>query len=107
MRLARTITLKLRYADFETLTRSKTVAATNSERVVIGCVRRLFQNNYDRRRRVRLLGVGLSKLVRRERQLRLPFLSDETPEVSRAIDVVREQFGYDAIHLGMKGGSRW
>jgi DNA polymerase-4 len=105
--LARTVTLKLRYSDFETLTRSRTIAPTDSEGAVFGCVNKLFHANYDRRRRIRLLGVCLSKLVRGERQLTLPFVTDERPDIANAIDQVRDQFGYDAIHLGMKKGSRW
>ena len=104
--LARTITLKLRYSDFETLTRSRTIAPTSAEDVVFGCVRKLFRASYDRQRRVRLLGVGLSKLVKRQRQLMLPFEEGIT-DVGNAIDAVRDRFGYDAIHLGMRKGSRW
>ncbi len=105
--LSRTVTLKLRYSDFETLTRSRTIAPTDSEGAVFGCVKELFHANYDRQRRVRLLGVCLSNLVRGERQLTLPFVTDERPDVANAIDEVRDHYGYDAIHLGMKKGSRW
>jgi DNA polymerase-4 len=104
--LARTITLKLRYADFETLTRSRTIASTSAEGVVFGCVHKLFRANYDRRRRVRLLGVSLSNLVKGERQLMLPFVAEGRPDMANAIDAVRDRFGYDAIHLGMKMASR-
>jgi DNA polymerase-4 len=104
--LARTITLKLRYADFDTLTRSRTIAPTSAEGVVSGCVRKLFRANYDRRRRVRLLGVGLSNLVTGQRQLTLPFVAEGRPEVANAIDTIRDRLGYDAIHFGMKKGSR-
>ena len=105
--LARTVTLKLRYSDFETLTRSRTISPTNSEGAVFGCVKKLFHAHYDRQRRIRLLGVCLSNLVDGERQLTLPFVTDERPDVTDAIDEVRDRFGYDAIHLGMKKGSRW
>lgn len=104
--LARTITLKLRYSDFETLTRSRTIAPTSAEDLIFGCVRKLFLANYDRRRRVRLLGVALSNLVQRPRQLLLPFDAG-LANVGKTIDAVRDRFGYDAIHLGMKKGSRW
>ena len=103
--LARTITLKLRYSDFETLTRSRTVGPTSAEGVVFGCIQKLFHANYEPQRRVRLLGVGLSKLVRRERQRTLPFVTQGQTDVSLAIDSVRDRFGYDAIHLGIKKGS--
>ena len=99
--LARTITLKLRYADFETWTRSRTVSATSAEGIVLGCVRKLFRDNYDRRRRVRLLGVALSNLWHGDRQLSLPFDAESRPDVGDAIDAVRDRFGYDAIHLGL------
>jgi DNA polymerase-4 len=105
--LARTITLKLRYSDFATLTRSSTIAPTSAEVAVFGCVRKLFRANYDRQRRVRLLGVSLSNLVGRERQLVLPFVAEQRPDVSNAIDVVRDRFGYDSIHFGARMASRW
>jgi nucleotidyltransferase/DNA polymerase involved in DNA repair len=99
--LACTVTLKLRYADFETLTRSRTIAPTSAEDVVFGCVRRLLLANYDQRRRVHLLGVALSHLVKRPRQLMLPFEAGLT-NVGQTIDAVRDRFGYDAIHLGLR-----
>ena len=105
--LARTITLKLRYADFETLTRSRTIAPSSAERVVFDCVGKLFHDNYDRQRRVRLLGISLSNLIKPQRQLTLPFGAERDPEVANVIDAVRDRFGYDTIHLGMKKGSRW
>jgi DNA polymerase-4 len=104
--LARTITLKLRYSDFETLTRSRTIAPTSAEDVVWGCVRSLFLANYDQRRRVRLVGVALSNLIKRPRQLMLPFEAG-LANVGKTIDAVRDRFGYDAIHLGMQKRSRW
>ena len=105
--LARTMTLKIRYADFETRTRSRTIVPTGAERVVLRCVGRLFDAHYDRGRRVRLLGVALSNLVPETRQLTLPFLSEGRPEVGHAIDTVRARFGYDAIHFGLNSGSSW
>jgi DNA polymerase-4 len=104
--LARTVTLKLRYSNFETLTRSRSIAPTSAEDLIFGCIRKLLRSNYDRRRRVRLLGIALSNLVRRPRQLLLPFESGLT-NVGSAIDAVRDRFGYDAIHLGMNKRSRW
>ena len=105
--LARTISIKIRYSDFETLTRSRTIAPTSAEGVVFGCLCKLLHSCYDRRRRVRLLGVSVSNLVRGEQQLPLPFMAEGRPGVARAVDAVRDRFGYDAIHFGMKKGSRW
>lgn len=103
--LARTITLKLRYANFQTLTRSRTILATNSDRVVFQSVRQLLGQNYNPTRRIRLLGVCLSNLMLRERQLLLPFVTGGRPDVGDAIDSVRDQFGYDSIHFGRNNSS--
>ena len=98
---ARTITLKLRYADFETLTRARTLKATNAETRVLTCVKQLFRDNYDGRREVRLLGIALSGLEEAPCQLELPFDEGTRAPMARAIDAVRERFGYDAIRLGL------
>ena len=70
------------------------------------CVRKLFRANYDQRRRVLLLGVGLTNLVKGERQLTLPFDAEKDPEVASTIDAIRDRFGYDALHLGIKKDAR-
>ena len=98
---ARTITLKLRYADFETLTRARTIKATNAEKRVLTCVKQLFRDNHDGKRQVRLLGIALSGLEEATGQLELPFDENARPHIGNAIDAVRERFGYDAISLGI------
>jgi len=103
--LARTITLKLRYADFETLTRACTIKATNVESRVLACVKELFRDNYDGHRQVRLLGIALSGLEECF-QLELPFEEAARPPMQKAIDAVRERFGYEAIRLGLAESSR-
>ena len=50
----------------------------------------------------------LSNLVEGDPQMELPFDEPGRPSVGQAIDKVREKFGYDAIHLGLKKGkSHW
>ncbi len=98
--VARTITLKLRYADFETLTRARTIRATNVEKRVLNCVKQLFRENYEPGRQVRLVGIALSGLEETPGQLELP-LERGRPDIGEAVDAVRERFGYDAIRLGV------
>lgn len=104
--LARTVTLKLRYADFHTLSRSRTVRPTHEERKVFGVARELLHEAWDEPQRIRLLGVALSNLEAASPQLELPFGAQQRPETSRAIDAVRARFGYDAIRLGVPGDGR-
>jgi len=97
---ARTIHLRLRYADFHTITRSRTSTPVSSSADVYAAVRELFEEGYTRRLPVRLLGVGMSNLVGPECQLALPLRAPGRPEVSSAMDAVRDRFGYEAIRLG-------
>jgi DNA polymerase-4 len=102
------VTLKLRYADFQTLTRSRTLPRpTNEERRVFATCRRLLAEAWTRRRPLRLIGVALSHLSGPSRQLDLFAGPSEARPVGRAVDTVRARFGYDAIRLGATGRTRW
>ena len=57
--LSRTVTIKVRYADFTTVTRSHTAAPSRDEAELIGRVLRLLDKTDAGRRPVRLLGVGV------------------------------------------------
>lgn len=100
--LARTITLKLRYADFETLTRGKTVSSpTNSEREVFGVIRQIYKKARTRSLPVRLLGIALSNLT--DQPVQLGLFDDPTDDkINQSVDAVRERFGYKL--LGLAGG---
>jgi len=71
-RAARTVTIKLRYADFSTVTRGQTVhAATDDEGVIQGTACALLRRALaERAGPLRLMGVGVSGLSS-ERQLTL------------------------------------
>jgi DNA polymerase IV len=97
---ARTVTLKLRYADFHTLTRSRTVCATNSELEVYPVVKEMFSAARTRPLPVRLLGMQLSNLGVIEQ---LP-LFDQHRRVSAVIDGIRERYGFSTVTLGTQLG---
>lgn len=95
---ARTVQLKLRYADFQTLQRSRTVTATCSELELYPVVCELYRRARRRPTAVRLLGICLSNLQPAERQL---CLFDEGEPLHRAMDGIRERYGYGAVHLAL------
>ena len=95
---ARTVTLKLRYADFETLTRSRTVTPTASEFELYPVIHDLFERSRRRRLAIRLLGIALSNLGPYDRQL--PLFEGDEP-LRNVVDEIRERFGYDAVGLAL------
>jgi len=96
--LARTVTLKLRYADFETLQRSRTITPTCSELELYPVIRDLFDRARTRRTAIRLLGVCLSNLRPRDAQLSL---FDGCEPLHRAMDGIRKRYGYDALRIAL------
>jgi DNA polymerase-4 len=95
---ARTITLKLRYADFQTLQRSRTITPTCSELELYPVVADLFAHARTRRTAVRLLGLRLSNLRPYDEQLSL---FDQNEPLHRAMDTIRKRYGYDALRIAL------
>jgi DNA polymerase-4 len=101
----RTVQLKLRYSDFTTITRAHTLPETTQlDNVIFAAARELFRRNWRRNRKVRLLGVQVSSLTRREGQLDL--LEGEQKgkwrKALEAADRVRDRFGERSV--GLAGG---
>lgn len=97
---ARTVTLKLRYSDFHTLTRSRTLSPTSSELELYPVVRELFTMARTRALPVRLLGIGLSNLGAFQ-QLSL---FEDYEKVDGVIDDIRERYGFSMVTLGTQLG---
>jgi len=97
----RTVALKLRYADFKTITRAQTIESTDDDPVVFRTVRSLLRRSYDAKKPVRLLGVHLTNFDDLS-QLELPLIPQEgrREQALKAVDEIRARFGDDAIHLG-------
>ncbi|MBI3406589.1 MAG: DNA polymerase IV, partial [Acidobacteria bacterium] len=100
---ARTITLTIRYAGFETHTHSRTLSeATDLDTIVLTAVRELLAKHWNRQRRIRLLGVGFSNLTHGEPQINLlnAEKNQRLENLVRATDKLRDRFGFDKIQLG-------
>ncbi|HEU0039329.1 MAG TPA: DNA polymerase IV [Verrucomicrobiae bacterium] len=100
---ARTLTLTIRYAGFETHTRAKTLAApTQLDGDIYAVFQELFRKHRDAKRKVRLLGVSLSGLTHDNEQLDL--LEKERREklakLTKAADRLRDRFGFGKVQFG-------
>lgn len=98
---ARTVTLKLRYSDFRTLTRARTLPSpTNLDLDLFRAAGGLFAANWNGGA-VRLLGVTASGLEQRQGQLGL-LDSEQQQKWQKALeaaDRLRGRFGFDSVQL--------
>ncbi len=100
---ARTVQLKLRYRDFSTITRARTLDhRTQLDGELLAEARRLFRANWKRGEPVRLLGVQASGLESHEGQLSLldAEKSDRWRKALSAADRLRDRYGEAAVSLG-------
>jgi DNA polymerase-4 len=99
--VARTISIKVRFADFTTITRSRTLREpTDVARVVYDTARGLFEALKRDGALIRLVGVrteGLSDAVDAPHQLSLSGDDDEWRAAERAVDLAVARFGSGAI----------
>lgn len=102
---ALTISIKLRYSDFETITRAKTLAhPTDDDKVIFETARTLFRQAYTRRVGIRLIGIHLSKLSHFYEQ-ELLFEDEELirKRMLRAVMKIRDKYGFSVIQIGKSG----
>lgn len=101
----RTVTLKLKFADFTQITRSRTLREpTNLTRTIYSTGLDLLRENLPQRP-LRLIGLGVSHFGGGERQLSL--LPDPAEEINQreaqldaTLDAVRDKFGSKAVVRG-------
>ncbi len=102
-RFARTVNVKIRFGDFETVTRSSTLESpTDRTGVIASEARALFDAWARSFRSVRLIGVGVSQLTETQGQGSLFEQKEQTRDraVDRAADEIARRFGAGAIRLG-------
>jgi DNA polymerase-4 len=93
---ARTVTLKLRLAPFDTLTRRKTVEAdlTTTE-AVYPIALKLLEAADPGDRPIRLIGVGVANLHEHASESQLGLFDDS--RVADVMDKISEKYGHDAL----------
>jgi len=99
----RTLTLTIRYAGFETHTRSKTLGEpTRLDADIFAVFQELFRVHQDPRRKIRLLGVSLSGLTRGNEQFDLLEAERRArlEKLTSAADRLRDRFGFGKVQFG-------
>ncbi|MDD5126608.1 MAG: DNA polymerase IV [Dehalococcoidales bacterium] len=100
---ARCINIKLRYADFTTITRQHTLEQpASADQTIFETGARLLEKELrTEKQRVRLIGTGVSNLVEGSQQTSM--LDTRTPRLAKlnaTIDRIRERYGFTAIQTG-------
>lgn len=96
-RLTGCVTIKLRYADFTTVSKQEVIDYTALDDILIAKVKAIFDKLYKKGEMVRLLGVRFSHLVPMTVQMNLFENAQEKLELFKAVDDIKNQFGSDVI----------
>lgn len=96
-KLASIVTVKIRYADFNTYTQQKSIPYTANDRILGEHATALFDRLFERRQLIRLIGVKYSGLVQGSYQINLFDDTLEQIQLMQQMDRIRMRFGSDAI----------
>lgn len=100
-RMTGCVTIKIRYANFDTHTLQKQIPYAGLDHGLIAVAHDLFTRLYTRRILVRLIGLKFSNMVGGAHQLHL---FDDAPEMIslyQSLDTIRQRFGQGAIRRGV------
>lgn len=100
-RLTACVTVKIRYTNFDTHTQQKKIPYTSFDHHIADVAKELFQKVFNRRMRLRLIGIKLSSLIYGTQQLDL---FDSTPKLVnlyQAWDRMRNRYGRESIKRGI------
>ena len=95
--LASTVTVKIRYSNFDTETKQCRVAYTSADHVLSRTVMDLFDRLYQRRMRLRLVGIQFSGLVRGNYQINIFEDTQEMMALYQAMDRMKQRYGFDSV----------
>ena len=95
--LTSTISVKIRYSNFDTEQKQSKIAYTSCDHVLIPKVTELFAKLYNRRMRLRLIGIRFSGLVRGTYQIDMFDDTAEMMSLYQAIDKMKNRFGFDSV----------
>jgi DNA polymerase IV len=96
-RLTGCLTVKLRYSNFDTVVRQKTIDFTNADHILLRTAQEVFGKLYDRRMLIRLLGIRFTRLIPGSYQIKLYEDTQEMIRLYQSIDSIKRQFGEKAV----------
>jgi DNA polymerase-4 len=97
---ARRVSLKLRYSDFTTLTRDRTIQPSNDDATIFAVAQDLLRTELEHGRPVRLIGIRTAEFSDdAQTELRFSTPSEKRESILKAVDELRRKYGDDIIHV--------
>lgn len=96
-KLTSVVTIKIRYANYDTHTLQKKISYTSFDHVLMDTALELFKRLYERRMLIRLIGVKLGGLVNGAQQLSLFDHNEKMINLYMQIDKIKLRYGSSAI----------
>ncbi len=96
-KLTSCITVKIRYANFDTETKQIHIPYTSSDHIILKVVQELFDKLYNRRMLIRLVGVRLSHLVHGNHQINLFDDTEEAINLYEEMDFIKHKYGSEKL----------
>jgi DNA polymerase-4 len=96
-----TIDIKLRYTDFQTLTRAKTIKPTDDDKIIFETAWELMKKARTRRVGIRLIGIGITNFSPlNEQEFLFEDYEVKRKKMLRAVTKIRDKFGYESLMFG-------
>jgi DNA polymerase-4 len=95
--LTSTVVVKIRYSNFDTETKQYRIPYTSSDHTLLKYALELFEKVYNRRMRIRLIGVKFTGLVHGCHQMNLFEDTEELISLYQTMDKIKTRFGSDSV----------
>ncbi|MBQ0767746.1 MAG: DNA polymerase IV, partial [Bizionia sp.] len=105
-KLAGTISVKIRYSDFNTYSKQIKIPYSSADHTIIPKVLELFDRLYQRRLLIRLVGVKISDIVTGNYQINLFDDTEEMLSLYNAMDTIRGRYGELSVMRASSMGAK-
>ncbi|AZB22078.1 DNA polymerase IV [Kaistella haifensis] len=95
--LTSVVTIKIRYANFDTETKQCRISHTSADHTLLKYALELFKKLYTRRMRLRLIGIRFSGLVHGSHQMLLFENTEVLMNLYQSMDRIKNRFGKTAV----------
>ncbi|MBA3971124.1 MAG: DNA polymerase IV, partial [Bacteroidetes bacterium] len=95
--LVSVVKVKVRYSNFDTQDKQCKILYTSCDHILLKKIHALFDELYQRRMRLRLVGINFSGLVRGNYQIDMFEDTNEMVSLYQAVDKMKNRYGYDAV----------